>query len=204
MKKKIISLLAFSLLLSSASPVWAEVKKQTAIFAGGCFWCMQPAFDHLKNRGVISTSVGYTGGEKDKPTYEEVSSGSTGHRESIEVDFDSAKISYDELLDIFWANVDPTDSRGQFCDKGEQYTSAIFYGSEDQKKLAQASKIKFQKLLKEKIDIVTAILPAKPFFPAEDYHQGYYQKNPIRYKFYRLNCGRDKRLKSVWGQSPEH
>ena len=170
------------------------LKADTAIFSGGCFWCMQPPFDSLKSRGVIKTTVGYTGGTKENPTYEETSAGGTGHRESIEVVYDAKKISYQDLLKVFWENIDPFDQYGQFCDKGEQYTSAIFYTSEEQKKEAEASRPKGK--------VVTLILPAKKFYPAEEYHQSYYTKNPIRYKFYRFNCGRDKRLKEVWGHAP--
>lgn len=167
---------------------------ETAIFAGGCFWCMQPPFDALKGKGVLKTTVGYTGGTKENPTYEAISSGTTGHREAIVVDYDGKKISYKELLKVFWENIDPFDRKGQFCDKGEQYTSAIFYLNDAQKKEADASKPKGA--------VATLILPAKKFYPAEVYHQEYYLKNPIRYKFYRYNCGRDKRLKEVWGHSP--
>lgn len=186
---------------ATSSPI---VTKEIAIFAGGCFWCMQPPFDALKNEGVLSVNVGYTGGTKDQPTYEEVSSGTTGHREAVEVVFNSARISYDKLLSVFWSNVDPTDGAGQFCDKGEPYTSAIFYSNDQQRVAAEASKAAVSKQLKLSAPIVTAILPAKKFYPAEDYHQSYYQKNPVRYKFYRFNCGRDARLKKVWGQSPAH
>ena len=171
-----------------------KVSAETAVFAGGCFWCMQPPFDELKGKGVLQTTVGYTGGTKENPTYEETSSGTTGHREAIEVVYDSKKITYKDLLKVFWMNIDPFDKAGQFCDKGEQYTSAIFFQNDTQKKEAEESK--------PKGNVATAILPAKKFYPAETYHQSYYQKNPIRYKFYRFNCGRDKRLKEVWGKSP--
>lgn len=154
---------------------------------------MQPPYDGLKNKGVIKTTVGYSGGAKENPTYEEVSAGTTGHREVIQIEYDAKKISYKELLKIFWVNVDPFDGTGQFCDKGEQYTSAIYYLNEAQRAEAEASKPKGK--------VVTAILPAKKFFPAESYHQDYYLKNPLRYSFYRYNCGRDKRLKEVWGKS---
>ncbi len=179
-------------------------KTETAIFAGGCFWCMQGPFDQLKTEGVVTTKVGYTGGQKEKPTYEETSSGKTGHREAIEITYDPKKIAFAKLLDVFWANIDPIDGSGQFCDKGEQYTSAVFFTSESQQKDYQASLDKVKKLLKVKGEIKTALLPAKPFYAAEDYHQSYYTKNPIRYKYYRSRCGRDQRLKEVWGQSPKH
>lgn len=171
---------------------------EKAIFAGGCFWCMEPPYDDLAKQGVLSTQVGYTGGSKENPTYEEVSSGSTGHREAIEVTYDPDRISYEKLLDVFWRNIDPLDSRGQFCDKGQQYTSAIFTRGENQKRIARESKEKLARSGKLKGPIVTEILDASEFYPAEEYHQDYYKKNPIRYKFYRYNCGRDKRLKELW------
>jgi len=167
-----------------------------ATFAGGCFWCMEPPFDKLT--GVISTTVGYTGGHKENPTYEEVSSGTTGHAEAIQVVFDPEKTSYDALLDVFWRNIDPTVKDQQFCDHGNQYRTAIFYHDEEQKRLAEQSK----KALIESgwiKEVFTEITEASTFYVAEDYHQDYYQKNPIRYKFYRYGCGRDKRLKELWG-----
>ena len=181
-----------------------QATKATAIFAGGCFWCMQPPCDRLKAKGVISTSVGYSGGHTDKPTYQQVSDGSTGHKEVIEITYNPQRISYDELLTVFWTNIDPYDQKGQFCDKGEQYQSAIYYQTEDEKKLAQASKEKLLKGGVLKGEVATLILAAKPYFAAEDYHQAYYEKNPIRYKFYRGNCGRDKRLSEVWGKAAAH
>ncbi|HVN95781.1 MAG TPA: peptide-methionine (S)-S-oxide reductase MsrA [Syntrophorhabdaceae bacterium] len=171
---------------------------EKATFAGGCFWCMEPAFDHLQ--GVVSVTVGYTGGSKKDPTYEEVSSGSTGHAESIEIIYDPSKTSYKKLLDVFWHNVDPTVSNQQFCDVGNQYRSAIFYHNEEQKKLAEESKDALIRSGKFKT-IYTEITPATQFYRAEEYHQEYYKKNPLRYKFYRYNCGRDKRLKEVWGEA---
>jgi methionine-S-sulfoxide reductase len=184
-------------LFGSASGGASSGKEERAIFAGGCFWCMQPPFD--KTNGVIATYAGYTGGNKENPTYEEVSAGGTGHRESVEVVYDPSKVSYAKLLDIFWHNIDPLDPQGQFCDKGDQYRSAIFYTSDEQKRLAEASK---EELIRSgKFDkIYTDILPAKTFYRAEEYHQEYSKKNPIRYRFYRANCGRDKRLKQVWTQ----
>ncbi len=184
-------------LFGSASGGAPSGKEARAIFAGGCFWCMQPPFD--KTNGVIATYAGYTGGDKENPTYEEVSAGGTGHRESIEVVYDPSKVSYAKLLDIFWHNIDPLDPQGQFCDKGDQYRSAIFYTNDEQKRLAEASK---EELIRSgKFDkIYTDILPAKTFYRAEEYHQEYSKKNPIRYRFYRANCGRDKRLKQVWMQ----
>lgn len=169
---------------------------ETAIFAGGCFWCMEPPYDKIA--GVISTTSGYSGGDKEGPTYKEVSSGNTGHREVIQIEFDPKSVSYEELLEVFWKNIDPLDAEGQFCDRGEQYKSAIYYKSEDQKKAAEISKKEIEKSLGK--EVITDILPAKTFYPAEDEHQNYYKKNPIRYKFYRYTCGRDRRLKEVWGK----
>jgi len=173
-----------------------------ATFAGGCFWCMEPPFDRLA--GVVSTTSGYTGGEKVDPTYEEVSAGGTGHAESVEVLYDPAKVSYEKLLDVFWHNVDPTVRDRQFCDTGHQYRTAIFTHDETQKRLAEQSRAALQKSKPFKEEIVTEIVPAGRFYPAEEYHQDYYKKNPVRYKFYRYNCGRDRRLEQLWGKPPEH
>ncbi|MCH9626021.1 MAG: Peptide methionine sulfoxide reductase MsrA [Chlamydiales bacterium] len=169
---------------------------ETALFAGGCFWCMEQAFDEVE--GVVSTTSGFTGGEEPNPTYAEVSSGKTGHVETVEVVFDPKRVSYEELLDVYWRNVDPTRNDGQFCDTGVQYRPVIFYLNEQQKKEAEASK---EKLLKEtKVQpILVDILPATQFYPAEEYHQNYHQKNPYRYKFYKYRCGRKQRLKELWG-----
>lgn len=173
-----------------------------ATFAGGCFWCMEPAFDAVP--GVVSTTAGYTGGVARKPTYAEVSSGATGHAESVEVSYDPAKVGYRELLDVFWRNVDPTDGGGQFCDRGDQYRSAIFYHDEEQRRLAEQSKRDLKASRRLPGPIVTAIVPAAEFHPAEEYHQDYYRKNPLRYRYYRRGCGRDRRLADVWGASPSH
>jgi peptide-methionine (S)-S-oxide reductase len=170
---------------------------ETATFAGGCFWCMQPAFDKVP--GVVKTVVGYTGGDKAHPTYEEVSAGTTGHAESIEITFDPEKVSYQHLLDIFWHNVDPTTAGREFCDVGNQYRSEIFYHGAEQERLAKESKAEIEKTKTFKDPIVTRIVPATTFWPAEDYHQDYYLKNPVRYNFYRYNCGRDARLRALWG-----
>jgi peptide-methionine (S)-S-oxide reductase len=169
----------------------------TATFAGGCFWCMVPPFEKLD--GVLKVTSGYTGGIKPQPTYEEVSSGDTGHAESIEVIYDPHKITYDKLLDVFWHNVDPTTPNAQFCDHGNQYRTAIFYHGDEQKRLAEKSKQDLQASGKLKQPIVTEIVAAKQFWPAEDYHQDYYKKNPIRYHYYRYQCGRDQRLEQLWG-----
>lgn len=168
-----------------------------ATFAGGCFWCMEPPFEHLS--GVISVTSGYTGGQKANPTYQEVSSGGTGHAEAVEIVYDPAKISYSRLLDVFWRNIDPIDAAGQFCDKGQHYRSAIFYHDDEQQRLAEASKLALAQSGRFKQPIVTTIDPATTFYPAEDYHQHYSQKNPLRYKYYRYSCGRDQRLEELWG-----
>ncbi|MEN7344246.1 MAG: peptide-methionine (S)-S-oxide reductase MsrA [Pseudomonadota bacterium] len=168
-----------------------------AIFAGGCFWCMEPPFDKLP--GVLSTVSGYTDGQVDNPTYKQVSRGVTGHTEAVEIRYDPTQISYEELLAVFWVNIDPLAKNRQFCDRGTQYRSGIYYANEEEQALAEASAAR----VAEKFDqpIATEIKPASTFYAAEDYHQDYYQKNPIRYKFYRSNCGRDARLKQLWGAS---
>ncbi len=168
---------------------------RTAVFAGGCFWCMVHPFEALN--GVRSVISGYTGGSLANPTYEQVSAGGTGHIESVEVVFDPAKVGYQTLLDVYWRNVDPFDAKGQFCDRGNQYRPAIFVADDEQKALAQASKRELEKRFER--PMATEILPAGPFYRAEDYHQDYYKKNPIRYKYYRFSCGRDARLEKVWG-----
>ena len=171
-----------------------------ATFAGGCFWCMEPPYDALP--GVISTTSGYMGGSKRNPTYEEVSSGTTGHAEVVQVAYDPAKVGYEKLLEVFWKNIDPTVRDRQFCDIGSQYRTAIFYHTEEQKRLAEASRAALMKTKPFRDDIVTPVVAAGPFWPAEDYHQDFYVKNPVRYKFYRTGCGRDARLKQLWGSAP--
>jgi len=172
---------------------------EIATFAGGCFWCMEHPFDELD--GVISTTSGYTGGHKEHPSYEEVSSGSTGHTEAIQIRFNPNRITYKKLLDVYWRNSDPTTANRQFCDIGTQYRPAIFYHSEAQKQAAEASKKKLMQHKPFDGAIVTEITAAGTFWPAEEYHQNYYLKNPIRYKFYRYNCGRDQRLQQLWGNT---
>ncbi len=172
----------------------AEEKYDVAILAGGCFWCLQPPFDHLDE--VISTVVGYTGGHTKNPTYEETSSGKTGHYEAIKVTYDPSKVTFKEILDVFWRNIDPFDAKGQFCDKGSQYRAAVFYLTKEQQETAQTSKKEIETVLER--EIATEIIPASDFYNAEEYHQEYYLKNPIRYKFYRYHCGRDKRLKEIF------
>jgi len=169
---------------------------EKATFAGGCFWCMQPPFDKLD--GVVSTTAGYTGGHAENPTYDQVSSGGTGHAEAVEILYDPKKVGYEKLLEVFWHNVDPTDAYGQFCDHGDQYRSEIFTHDADQKRLAEQSKAELEKTKPFKDPIVTRITPASTFYPAEEYHQSFYKINPIRYKFYRYNCGRDARLNQLW------
>lgn len=179
----------------------ATAVTEQATFAGGCFWCMESEFQELP--GVLSVVSGFTGGRKQNPTYEEVSAGGTGHTESILITYEPAKISYARLLDVFWRNIDPTDKGGQFCDRGSQYRSGIFVHSPEQKKLAEDSK---QRLIaSQKLPAVyTPIDPATRFWPAEDYHQDYYSRNPIRYNYYRYGCGRDRRLEELWGRSAKH
>lgn len=168
-----------------------------ATFAGGCFWCMEHPYDELE--GVLSTTVGYTGGDTKNPTYREVSAGGTGHTEAIQVVYDPNKVSYEKLLEVFWRNIDPLDKGGQFCDRGSQYRTGIFYHDETQKRLAEESKKELDESKRFQQPIVTEIVPASEFTLAEDYHQDYYRKNPIRYKVYRWGCGRDQRLAEVWG-----
>ena len=163
---------------------------------------MQAAFEGLP--GVVSTTVGYTGGTTKDPSYQDVGSGATGHAEAIQVEYDPDKVRYEALLEVFWHNVDPTDSEGQFCDRGTQYRSAIFYHDEEQKRLAEKSKAEVAKELKVPDPIVTAIVPASPFYRAEEYHQDFYRKNPLRYRMYSKGCGRDGRNGEVWGRSPAH
>jgi peptide-methionine (S)-S-oxide reductase len=168
-----------------------------ATFAGGCFWCMEPPFDNLP--GVTATISGYTGGRTANPSYEQVSSGATGHAESVDVIYDPKKISYEKLLEVFWVNIDPTVKDRQFCDSGNQYRTAIFFHDEAQRNAAEASKAALEKSKPFKEPIVTQIVMAGAFYPAEEYHQDYYKKNPVRYNFYRTGCGRDARLKQLWG-----
>ncbi|MFO1304899.1 MAG: peptide-methionine (S)-S-oxide reductase MsrA [Burkholderiales bacterium] len=173
--------------------------KAIATFAGGCFWCMEPPYDKLD--GVTSTTSGYMGGKTRNPTYSEVSSGSTGHAEVVQVLYDPAKISYQKLLEVYWRNVDPTVTDRQFCDVGSQYRTTIFVHTEEQRKAAEKSKADLAKGKPFKDAIVTPIVAAGEFWPAEEYHQDYYIKNPVRYTYYRTGCGRDARLKALWGEA---
>jgi peptide-methionine (S)-S-oxide reductase len=189
--------LGFVLMIGLAAASHAQTSQTAStVFAGGCFWCMESAYDKVD--GVISTISGYAGGDEKTATYEQVSSGTTGHYEAVKIEYDPSKLSYQKLLDIFWKNIDPFDAKGQFCDKGPQYRAVIFYGSEKEKELAEASKKTVSKKLGK--PVVTQILPETSFYAAEDYHQNYYQKNPIRYKLYRYGCGRGQRLEAVWGK----
>ncbi|CAG0974589.1 Peptide methionine sulfoxide reductase MsrA [Burkholderiales bacterium] len=184
---------------ASAQAPAAGAKPMTAVatFAGGCFWCMEPPYDKLT--GVLATTSGYMGGKKRYPTYEEVSSGFTGHTEVVQVLYDPSKVSYEKLLDVFWVNIDPTVKDRQFCDVGSQYRTAIFVHSPEQRKAAEASIAALAKARPFKDAIVTPVADAGEFWPAEDYHQDYYLKNPVRYTYYRTGCGRDARLKQLWG-----
>jgi peptide-methionine (S)-S-oxide reductase len=184
---------------AQSPPPASSTGSAKATFAGGCFWCMEPPFDKLP--GVISTTSGYIGGHTQQPTYRDVSAGGTGHAEAVQVVYDPQKVSYEKLLEVFWHNIDPTQKDGQFCDHGNQYRTAVFYHDETQKQLAEASKAELQKTRPFEGEIVTEIVPAGEFYPAEDYHQDYYLKNPLRYKFYRTTCGRDKRLQTLWGKA---
>ena len=174
----------------------ATAGQASAVFAGGCFWCVEEAFDKLP--GVVATTSGYTGGTVENPTYRQVSAGGTGHFEAVKVEYDPAQVSYEQLLDTFWKNVDPFDPIGQFCDKGESYLSAVFVGNEEEKLLAEADKSEIS--AKFAMPVATAILPEAQFYPAEDYHQDYYKKNPARYKYYKWGCGRAQRLEEIWGK----
>ena len=192
MKK--IWMLALMLLCADVS---AAGKSATAVFAGGCFWCMESDFEKLP--GVSSVVSGYSGGHTVNPTYEDSSSGTTGHAESVKVTYDPDLVSYDKLLDYYWHHIDPLTANAQFCDHGSQYRSVIFYGNESEKQAALDSKARLEKQLGKKF--VTEIVPAAPFYLAEDYHQDYYKKNPLRYHYYRTACGRDARVKEVWGSA---
>ena len=179
-----------------------EPKIEIATFAGGCFWCMEPPFDKVD--GVLRTTSGYTGGQTKNPSYEDVSAGATGHTESLEVAFDPSKVTYAQLLDVFWHNIDPVAVDRQFCDVGTQYRSAIFYHDDAQRTAAEASKKTLEASGKlGGAAIATQIVSATVFYPAEEYHQDYYVKNPLRYKYYRWGCGRDQRLEELWGAAPQ-
>lgn len=194
-KTALIVALALAPLAAFAQQGPTAEKRAVAIFAGGCFWCMEPPYDKLP--GVLSTTSGYIGGKTVNPTYRQVVGGDTGHAEAVQVVYDPTKITYEKLLEVFWRNVDPLDAGGQFCDRGDSYRTGIFVHDDAQLRLAQESKKQVEAKLKK--PVVTEIVLAPKFYPAEDYHQDYYVKNPVRYKFYRQNCGRDDRLREVWG-----
>lgn len=201
MKRFILLLVgALSALLVAGAVNAADLER--AVFAGGCFWCMEAPFDKLP--GVVSVTAGYTGGHSKNPTYKEVSAGGTGHAEAVQVVYEPSKISYSALLAVFWRNIDPTVTDRQFCDVGHQYRAAIFYRGEGQRKAALQSKTALERSRPFREPVVTEITPAAEFYPAEEYHQHYYKKNPLRYRYYRNGCGRDKRLKELWGSGAGH
>jgi len=194
--RQIFATLVFASLAFGLTPVRAaENGRQVAIFAGGCFWCVESDFDKVP--GVISTTSGYIGGSSATANYKTVSNGGTGHREAVKIVYDPKKVSYKKLLHVFWRSVDPTDNGGQFCDRGESYKTGIYATSDTQQKIALASKKEAAKSLGK--TIVTPVVTAAKFYSAEGYHQNYYKKNPVRYKIYRYGCGRDARIKSLWG-----
>jgi peptide-methionine (S)-S-oxide reductase len=199
LKRCIAGLLMAVALLVSWHPQANAQSLAKATFAGGCFWCMEKPFDGLP--GVVSTTSGYTGGQTERPSYRQVSSGTKGHAESVQVIYDPTQVSYEKLLDVFWHNVDPLDGGGQFCDRGSQYRSSVFVYDEAQRKAAEQSK---QTLEQSGIQpIATEIISASEFYPAEDYHQNYYETNALKYRFYRFACGRDQRLTQVWGETTD-
>lgn len=200
----LLSLIAAAAVAAGKDPMTktaetAAGKLEKATFAGGCFWCMEAPFDKLP--GVVSVTSGYTGGSLKNPTYKQVSAGGTGHAEAVQIVYDPARIGYDKLLDVFWHNTDPTVADRQFCDVGHQYRTAIFYHGEEQHQLAVKSKEALEKNKPFKGPVLTEIAKAGDFYPAEEYHQHYYKKNPIRYWYYRNGCGRDQRLKELWGKA---
>lgn len=194
-----LNLLLIILLVAVTGSGGHAAEQAKAVFAGGCFWCMEEAFDKVE--GVVSVTSGYMGGQKTNPTYEDVSAGGTGHAESVEVVYDPAKVSYQKLLDHFWKNVDPLTPNAQFCDHGSQYRAVIFYGNDEEKRQAEASRQAIEQAKRFKEQIVTQIVTASKFYPAEDYHQDFYKKNPTKYKFYKFTCGRAQRLEQLWGKS---
>jgi len=203
----LLSFIAIATVLAGNDPMkktteTATGKFEKATFAGGCFWCMEAPFDKLP--GVVSVTSGYTGGTMKNPTYKQVSAGGTGHAEAVQIVYDPARIGYTKLLDVFWHNTDPTVNDRQFCDVGAQYRPGIFYHSEEQRLLALKSKEALEKSKPFKDPIVTEVTKAGEFYPAEEYHQHYYKKNPIRYRYYRNGCGRDQRLKELWGDAAGH
>jgi peptide-methionine (S)-S-oxide reductase len=197
-KINFIIIIACTALVALHSTAYAQDDTHTAVFAGGCFWCTES--DYEKVEGVISAESGYTGGHTANPTYKQVTRENTGHYEAVKVTYDPAIVSYEELVDYFWYTIDPTDPIGQFCDKGSSYRSAVFYANDEQKNIVEASLQSIQSTKPFEAEIVTEILPLQTFYSAENYHQDYYLKNPIKYSYYRSRCGRDKRIKSLWGE----
>lgn len=195
--KRLVGLLSLGVASLGLGTLAHAQETKTAIFAGGCFWCVESDFDKVP--GVISTTSGYIGGKTKNPTYKQVSAGNTGHAEVVKIVYDPKKVTYDRLLYIFFRTTDPLTANAQFCDYGDQYRNAIFYLNEEQKKAAEKAKTDLQKGNVLKGKIATTIEKATKFYPAEDYHQNYYKKNPTRYKFYRWNCGRDARIRQIWG-----
>ncbi len=192
--KRMLFTVAAALLLFANGASAQELKK--TVFAGGCFWCVESDFDKVP--GVVSTISGYTGGKTDDPTYRQVTAGGTGHYEAVEITYDPARVSYEMLLAAFWRSVDPTDGGGQFCDRGQSYATAVFVADEKERALAEASRKAAQTIVDK--PIVTPILAAGRFYAAEDYHQDYYKNNPVRYRYYRFSCGRNRRVKELWGE----
>lgn len=204
MRKKLVGIVTAVLFGGLCDGLHAE-EVRTAFFAGGCFWCVESDFDHIP--GVVKTISGYTGGTVSNPTYKQVSAGGTGHFEAVQITYDPSQVSYADLLTAFWRSVDPTDPGGQFCDRGDSYRTGIFVSNDEERRLAEASKRTAEKSLGK--PIVTAIAAAGPFFPAEEYHQDYYKKNPLRYRYYRWACGRNQHVEKVWGEQayegiPDH
>ena len=203
-RQTVLSVLSIAILfigtlsVQAISQAAANATQGKAYFAGGCFWCMEEVFENIE--GVLSVTSGYMGGTVARPSYEEVSAGRTGHAESVEVVYDPAKVSYQKLLDAFWLNVDPITPNAQFCDHGSQYRSAIFFQTDEEKRTSETSKRAIEQSSRFNDQIVTQIVMASPFYPAEEYHQDFYKKNPIRYKFYKYNCGRAQRLETLWGK----
>ena len=203
-RQTVLSVLSIAILfigtlsVQAISQAAANATQGKAYFAGGCFWCMEEVFENVE--GVLSVTSGYIGGTVARPSYEEVSAGRTGHAESVEVVYDPAKVSYQKLLDAFWLNVDPITPNAQFCDHGSQYRSAIFFQTDEEKRMSETSKRAIEQSSRFKDQIVTQIVMASQFYPAEEYHQDFYKKNPIRYKFYKYNCGRAQRLETLWGK----
>lgn len=195
----LFALPAFTLAAEEDKDMASDNNLVKATFAGGCFWCMEPPFDKLD--GVVSTISGYSGGHKMNPTYEEVTTGTTGHTEALQVTYDPEKVSYEKLLDVFWRHINPADADGQFVDRGSQYRPAIFYHNEEQKRFAEQSRDALEASGRFSSPIVTEIVPLEKFYPAEQYHQDYYQKSPVRYQLYRYNSGRDQFLKKTWGDT---